>query len=196
MDRGGERHTSVRREDASPAAGTARPETPDLVEDDPLVRAAAREAVLNTRSAVAGAVVFVGVHGLVRVAECPLRRGQQHADPVVLYTLRDELCARLHSLHGCADGYGVLVTADLAPGTEMSTGARFEMLCGPEPLAAAGITAREAEVLALMIARHSDAEIAVRLVISVTTVRTHCRSILRKLGAHSRRDLRDRLLPE
>jgi DNA-binding CsgD family transcriptional regulator len=190
------RSTHVPQEAAAPPAGGFHTDALDLVEEDPLIRSAAREAALNG-PALSGRVRFVGVHGLERVAACPLLREAQPGVPVVLYTLRDDLCARLHALHGCADAYAVLVTgASGAGGRRASAGSRFEMLCGPDPLAAAGITAREADVLALMIARHSDAEIAGRLVISVTTVRTHCRSILRKLGARSRRDVRERLLPE
>lgn len=51
------------------------------------------------------------------------------------------------------------------------------------------LTAREDEILALMSEGLTNPDIAARLTIGVTTVRTHVRSILRKLGVRSRRDL-------
>lgn len=52
------------------------------------------------------------------------------------------------------------------------------------------LTSREAQILSLVVDGLSNAEIADRLTISVTTVKTHVRSVLRKFGATSRRDLR------
>jgi len=51
----------------------------------------------------------------------------------------------------------------------------------PEPL-----SARETEVLALMAAGESNGEIAARLFISTTTVKTHVNNLYRKLGTSSR----------
>ncbi|NUT02078.1 MAG: helix-turn-helix transcriptional regulator, partial [Hamadaea sp.] len=53
----------------------------------------------------------------------------------------------------------------------------------------AGISTREAEVLALLGEHLSNAEIAARLFISVRTVETHVSSMLRKLDAPDRRAL-------
>lgn len=53
----------------------------------------------------------------------------------------------------------------------------------------APVSDREAEVLALVGARLSNAEIARRLFISVRTVESHISSLLRKLGAANRREL-------
>ncbi|MGI8729128.1 MAG: LuxR C-terminal-related transcriptional regulator, partial [Solirubrobacteraceae bacterium] len=53
------------------------------------------------------------------------------------------------------------------------------------------LTAREADVLGLLRLGRSNGEIAATLSISVETVRTHARSIFRKLGVHSRRELAD-----
>jgi DNA-binding NarL/FixJ family response regulator len=61
---------------------------------------------------------------------------------------------------------------------------------GYEPAGAAPLTAREADVLELLQAGSSNAEIAATLHVGVETVRTHARHIYRKLGVSSRRELR------
>jgi len=55
---------------------------------------------------------------------------------------------------------------------------------GPELL-----TPREADVLELLQQGRSNAEIAMALSVGIETVRTHARSIYRKLGVRTRRDL-------
>ncbi|MEU0544451.1 LuxR C-terminal-related transcriptional regulator [Nocardia sp. NPDC005978] len=57
---------------------------------------------------------------------------------------------------------------------------------------AAGISDREAEVLALVGRYRSNAEIAAQLFISVRTVETHVSSLLRKVGVADRRALAER----
>jgi DNA-binding NarL/FixJ family response regulator len=52
------------------------------------------------------------------------------------------------------------------------------------------LTAREADVLAGLQQRRSNAQIAADLHVSIETVRTHARHIYRKLGVSTRRELR------
>lgn len=56
---------------------------------------------------------------------------------------------------------------------------------GPAPL-----TSREADVLEMLRAGSSNAEIAATLHLGIETVRTHARHIYRKLGVGGRRELR------
>ena len=68
---------------------------------------------------------------------------------------------------------------------------------GPRPSTAqnvAGLTARQMEVLPLVVEGHTNAEIAERLFLSPRTVDHHVAAILLKLGVDSRRDVEDRAL--
>lgn len=58
-----------------------------------------------------------------------------------------------------------------------------------QELSRAGVTTREAEVLALVATRLTNGEIAARLHLSVRTVESHMSALLRKLGTSSRADL-------
>jgi two-component system nitrate/nitrite response regulator NarL len=62
----------------------------------------------------------------------------------------------------------------------------------PDSIAAA-LSARELEVLLLLDEHHGTDEIARRLFISEHTVRSHVKSLLRKLGVSSRREALERL---
>jgi DNA-binding NarL/FixJ family response regulator len=62
-----------------------------------------------------------------------------------------------------------------------------------EPLGPVPLTAREADVLELLQAGQSNAEIAAALQVGIETVRTHARHIYRKLGVSTRRELRSSL---
>jgi DNA-binding NarL/FixJ family response regulator len=87
----------------------------------------------------------------------------------------------IHAIHLASRGLTVLppVTPDVAI-----------TALGPELL-----TAREAEVLELLQAGGSNAEIAAELHVSIETVRTHARRIYRKLGVRNRRGLRGQSIP-
>jgi DNA-binding NarL/FixJ family response regulator len=81
----------------------------------------------------------------------------------------------LHAIHLASRGLHVLPPADVED----------PAASGPEVL-----TRREADVLELLQAGRSNAEIAQALHVGIETVRTHARRIYRKLGVRTRRDLR------
>jgi DNA-binding NarL/FixJ family response regulator len=83
----------------------------------------------------------------------------------------------LHAIHLASRGLHVLPPA----------GADAARMAGPDML-----TAREADVLELLQAGRSNAEIAQALHVSIETVRTHARRIYRKLGVRTRRELQAR----
>ena len=83
----------------------------------------------------------------------------------------------LHAIHLASRGLHVL-----PPAAVDGSGA-----AGPEAL-----TPREADVLELLQAGRSNAEIAQALHVGIETVRTHARRIYRKLGVRTRRELRTR----
>ena len=63
---------------------------------------------------------------------------------------------------------------------------RFHLV---EVLTNANLTAKEHEVFDLLVRRYSNVRIAEELYVSLPTVKTHVRSIFRKLGLKDRRDL-------
>jgi DNA-binding NarL/FixJ family response regulator len=83
----------------------------------------------------------------------------------------------LHAIHLASRGLHVLPPAD-SPSYSPA---------GPDLL-----TPREADVLELLQAGRSNAEIADALQVGIETVRTHARRIYRKLGVSTRRELRAR----
>lgn len=67
---------------------------------------------------------------------------------------------------------------------------------GPWPGAARGLTARQAEVVALLLQGLSNAEIAASLYVDVNTVKTHLRHAYKALGVRSRAQALAMLLGE
>lgn len=59
-----------------------------------------------------------------------------------------------------------------------------------------GVTQRETEVMALLVAGKSRREICDELTVSPDTVKTHARSVYRKMGVHSQQELIDRVIAE
>jgi DNA-binding CsgD family transcriptional regulator len=68
--------------------------------------------------------------------------------------------------------------------TGLARGPLAGVLVAPD--AGGGLTPRELDVLRLMATSHSYRDIARELVVSEQTVRTHAKSVLRKLGQHDR----------
>jgi DNA-binding NarL/FixJ family response regulator len=91
-----------------------------------------------------------------------------------------------HRRHGCVDAVLQL--------TAWHGAARFAYLPPVTEVDAADISAREADVLVLVLAGLDGPAVARRLGLSPATARAHCRAILRKLGAADRRALRARFL--
>ena len=58
----------------------------------------------------------------------------------------------------------------------------------PSTPATIALTPREEEILRLLCARQTNAEIAAELFLSIRTVESHVRTLLGKLGAENRRD--------
>jgi NarL family two-component system response regulator LiaR len=65
----------------------------------------------------------------------------------------------------------------------------------PWPGAALGLTARQSEVVALLLQGMTNAEIADALFVDINTVKTHLRHVYKTLGARSRSQVLARLLP-
>ena len=65
----------------------------------------------------------------------------------------------------------------------------------PWPGAALGLTARQSEVVALLLQGMTNAEIASALYVDINTVKTHLRHVYKTLGARSRSQVLARLLP-
>ena len=65
---------------------------------------------------------------------------------------------------------------------------------GLDTLRASGVTRREADILSLLAAGLTNADIAEQLYLSVRTVESHVSSLLAKLGARNRTDLAARHL--
>lgn len=172
-----------------------------VVEDDGLLLLLVEQAVraLGLRPWRAGAhpgggrlsaggipvTVFVG---LDRPGLCCSRPVREPGTPgeVVLrvgYAARAVRLLAAHRAHRCCDAY-----LQLAPGPG---GAVFVHPPGGTAVETAGLTAREADVLLLLAAGSTTPAVAQRLCVSPATARSHCRSVLRKMGVADRRRLRE-----
>jgi DNA-binding CsgD family transcriptional regulator len=136
------------------------------------------------------AVVFVPLDGELdcrRVCAAARAAGGSAAPPVVAgYGAGPAGLLAAHRAHRCAD-LVLRLTASAA-------GARFAHLPAADAVVSAGLTEREADVLVLLLHGCTTPAVAGMLCISPNTARSHCRAVLRKLGAGDRRALRARLL--
>ncbi|MER6068283.1 response regulator transcription factor [Streptomyces sp. NPDC001817] len=88
----------------------------------------------------------------------------------------------VHAVRLVAEGESLLFPASVRQLAARYGGPRGQRA----PLAEAGLTEREAEVLRLMARGLSNAEIAARLVVGTETVKSHVSAVLAKLGARDR----------
>jgi len=87
------------------------------------------------------------------------------------------------ALHAAAEGQAILDPAVQARLVAAATPGRDFVPAGPLP---DGLTAREAEVLALIATGRTNAQIAAALVVSPSTVKTHINNIFAKTGVSDR----------
>jgi len=173
-----------------------------VLEPDPLLRLLVAPAAAALGFTVAGeaeaaasdcrpAAVFVS---LDRESDCRLacaaaRSGEasRGRPPLVVgYGAGPAPLLAAHRAHGCADVVLRLAAVEGRP--------RLVHLAATDAVSVAGLTGREADVLVLLLGGLTTGAIAARLCISVSTARSHCRAVLRKLAAGDRRALRARLL--
>ena len=172
-----------------------------FVEADQLLRlhvvAAAGELGFAPAEAGAGgrgagaapAAVFVGLDAIEACPRCgpAARRPEVAAAPLVVgYATGGRELLAAHRLHACCD---VVLELRAVAGR-----ACFAYVPAGGAVEQARLTMREADVLVLVLGGLSTAALAERLCVSPATARTHCRALLRKLGAADRRALRARLL--
>lgn len=118
-----------------------------------------------------------------------IRAEDPEARVIVLTTYRDEDYI-FPSLRAGARGYLLKDASREELAAAIRAVHRGESLLDPQIAESAksreGLTARELEVLELMAAQHSNAQIAEKLFVSENTVKTHVSNILAKLGCNDR----------
>jgi DNA-binding CsgD family transcriptional regulator len=129
------------------------------------------------------AAVFVGLDSL---SDCRAARrvvaGAGSAGPLIAgYSTGPAALLAAHRAHRCCDLVLRLKAVSDRP--------RLEHLAPGDPVEAAGLSDREADVLVLLLRGLTTPSIAAQLCIAGSTARSHCRSVLRKLGAPDRRAL-------
>jgi DNA-binding CsgD family transcriptional regulator len=183
-----------------------------IVEPDPLLRFLAEEAArglgFGTHGDGRAHRATVTFRGLDTFTACPrllppavrLPESPEHTrrpeHPVIGYVGGAPVLLAAHKRHGCTDGVVRLC----------AIGGRASFVCEPDTAAdelertrddgilPPDVTARETDVLLLVLAGFTTPEIAARLSVSQATARSHCRSLLRKCGAPDRRQLRAHFL--
>ncbi len=150
--------------------------------DAPLLRAVAAEAE--------GTVLLA--EGDARAASAKLRQafGEWQELPARYEAARTRV-ALGRACRDLGDEEAAAVELEAARSTfsELGAGpdlAHVERLLGGRTVAAEGLTARELEVLALVVGGRTNGQIATALVISPHTVRRHLQNVFRKLGVSSR----------
>ena len=187
-----------------------------IAEPDPLVRLIATQAAGDLGFTIGvgtpeadirdgrPAVLFVGLDHLGQCARCTPRADGSvlgGADPsgaldrpptlfTVGYVAGSPAILTAHSVHACTDLVVALRALDGRPSFVYAA----DDTLGRHTSLPADLTPREADVLLFVLSSFSTSLIATRLGLSPATVRSHCRSILRKCGAVNRRVLRARLL--
>jgi DNA-binding CsgD family transcriptional regulator len=134
------------------------------------------------------AAVFLPLRGAgdCRRAAAEVRRLATPPPLVVLYGSGPQALLSAHREHRCCDQVLQL--------TASAAGPCFAHPPAVDAVVAAGLSAREADVLVLLLHGLTTPAVGARLGIAASTARTHCRAVLRKLGAGDRRALRARLL--
>ncbi len=163
---------------AGSAAGVTRPPATVFLslERLPDCRQACREAARQVlASAAASAAVTQGDGALSGASPPPPLLVGYGAGPQVLLAA--------HRAHRCCD-----LVLRLAAGR--SGEPELVHLAAADPVAAAGLSLREADVLVLLLQGFTTPAVAARLSVAPSTARSHCRAVLRKLGARDRRGLR------